>query len=138
MSHPRDSKGITMPRHDFFSVEGASFFNYNDDYDTEEVGDMAALYTCSQCELGEDINGGRVHHVKDLYFHSDVTRRLKFQIPYNDAVVDVDGSLTDQDAWSTVVADNNQHHITECIWDDATAVAASYEMLGGIVCTPDV
>ena len=78
MSHPRDSKGITMPRNDFFSVEGASFFNFNDDYDTEEVGDMAALYTCSQCELGEDINGGRVHHVKDLYFHSDVTRRLKF------------------------------------------------------------
>lgn len=77
MQHPRDAKGITMARADFFSIEGSSFFNFNDDYDST-VGNMAALYTCSQCAEGEDSNGGRVYHVQDLYFHSDVTRRLKF------------------------------------------------------------
>lgn len=53
-------------------------------------------------------------------------------------MVDVDGSLTDGDAWSTVVADNNQHHIDDCVWDDETAVSDSYELLGGIICSPDV
>lgn len=85
---PAQSKGITTPREEYFSVENVAFHNFKN-------AEQSAIYTCSQCDEGEDRDSARTTWVKGLVFDEDTDdKRLKFNSPFRDIVVDVDGSLT--------------------------------------------
>lgn len=85
--------GIIGPRTEYFSVDGASFYNFNNE--VEAVAsfagalDSAALGTCSKCfhDAATD-SGGRTMHTQRLHFGADVTKMIKYQIPMREIIHD--------------------------------------------------
>jgi len=75
--------GIIGPRTEYFSVDGAKFYNFNNE--VEEVAsiagakDSAALGTCSKCfHPATHDSGGRTMHTKNLHFGSGCTKMIKY------------------------------------------------------------
>jgi len=120
---PVDAKGITTPRDEYFSIEGASFHNF----DSSDLS--SAIFTCSQCDEGEDRDAARTTFVKELAFDDlTVPKRLRFNSPFRDIVVDVDGSLTG--AADQTVVRYGKHFDPE----DCSATEEQLTQLDGVIC----
>ena len=81
-------KGITAPRSDYFSIEGATFHNF----DGSSLS--SSIFTGNHKNSYGVGDSARTTWVKELRFGNNVPRRLLFKSPFNDIVVDVDGSLS--------------------------------------------
>lgn len=85
--------GIISPRSENFTIDGASFFNY-------DWNSAAALGDCSHCFHGAATDSGaRTVTTRNLAFDAaTVTKRIKYQYPKRGIYHDEDGSLTGQGA----------------------------------------
>ena len=75
--------GIIGPRTEYFSVDGASFYNFNNEVEAPlhfaGAENSAALGTCSKCFHGlSSDSGARTMHTKNLHFGSGVTKMIKY------------------------------------------------------------
>lgn len=124
---PIEAKGVTTSRDEYFSVEGPSFYNF----DQSDL--QSAIFTCSQCDEGEDRDSARTTYIKGVAFDdATVTKRLRFNSPYRDIVIDVDGSLTNKAPLSTIIREGK--HLD----DDCTATAEEVAKFDGVICDPSI
>jgi hypothetical protein len=88
--------GIICPGSENFVVRGAKFFNF-------DFNNAAALGTCSHCmHPAATDSGTRTSKVRELEF-TNTPRRIRYQYPWTDIILDQDGSLTGlgRNTWAT-------------------------------------
>jgi len=117
--------GITGARTENFTIEGASFYNF-------EHKKSAALGSCSHCEHPDATSSGAfTFKTSGLVFEeSTVPRRITWHIPFREIIHDVDGTLTGlgPDSFATFYYPHLDQ--PECTHDA--------DVFDGIVCSPEV
>ena len=117
-------RGIITPRTENFVVKNVNFYNFN-------WNEAAALGSCSHCfHPAATDEGGRTVKFSGLYFHSSVTRKIKYQIPLSAIYADLDGTLTGlgPNTWATSYSKRH-------MWDACTYLEEEY---GGVICDSSV
>lgn len=92
------SRGIIGPRSEGWHVHNVRFYNFN-------MSGKGAIGTCSHCFSAPSTDSGaRTLTVKGLYFDpKTVAIKIRYQEPYREIILDLDGSLTGKgpNSWAT-------------------------------------
>jgi len=99
-----DPKGIIAPRSENFTIDGCKFYNY-------DWRNASALGDCSHCfHPASTDSGARTHTVRNLFFDTTVTKKIRYQEPYNGIFFDQTGTLTGKgpNSWATAYHKHNE------------------------------
>jgi hypothetical protein len=104
----RPSFGVIGPRTEGFQVHNVKFYNF-------DVAEKAAIATCSHCFSAPSTDSGaRTLTVRNVWFDSSVTRRVFYQTPRREIILDLDGSLTGLGPRSWATAYWKHNDVPEC------------------------
>jgi len=122
--HERASYGIIGPRTEGFQVHNVKFYNF-------DKAEKAALGTCSHCFSAPSTDsGGRTLTVKNLQFDASTTIKIRYQEPWREILLDLDGSLTGLGAKSWATAYWKHNEVPEC--------KVNMAVYDGLLCNPTV
>ena len=104
--------GIIAPRSENFTIDSVKFYNY-------DFNEAAALGDCSHCfHPAATDSGARQITVKNLYFDSTVTKKIRYQFPFTGIFKDLTGELTGKgtNSWAIAFLKHNDQW-SECELD---------------------
>ena len=115
-------QGLITPRKDNFLAKNVHFYNYGDG--------MTAIETCSHCEHPAATDAGaRTSFFEGLTF-TNVSQRVRFNVPYKEILIDLDGSLTGNSVNGTVTFYYEHLDVPGCTRDET--------VYNGLVCDDSV
>ena len=99
-----EPRGIIAARTENFTIDGVKFYNFN-------WNRAAALGDCSHCFHPAATDAGARHTtVRNLYFDSTVTKKVRYQFPYLGIFYDETGTLTGKgpNSWAAGYTKQNE------------------------------
>lgn len=81
------SHGFIGPKTDYMTVKNTRFHNF-------DFGDAAALGSCSHCFHPASGNNGCWQYTTSNLTFTNTPRRIKYDEPHREMILDLDGSLT--------------------------------------------
>jgi len=112
--------GIITPRSEFFSINGAKFYNF-------DFNSASGIGSCSHCfHPAATDSGARTVTTRDLFFDTTVPRKLRYQYPNNGIILDKDGTLTGKGPNTYASAYFEHLEVPECTTDK--------DVFDGVVC----
>ena len=116
--------GIITPRTENFTVDNVRFYNY-------DWNEASALRDCSHCFFPTSSDSGaRTVVVRNLYFDSSVTQRIRYTFPFKGIWFDETGELTGlgPNTWAMAWHKHNE-------WPECTT---NFQVYDGHVCDSSV